>query len=141
PGDGPEIGCGKIRFLSDAAGDPLFDGLPDSVSVLHWHGDTVDLPAGVSPLASSEQYPNQAFRLGHLAWGMQFHLEITAAAVDRFCATFEQDVAAGGGAETIRTTTSTALTELEPVRRIVLSRFAALAASELDISDRLGSMG
>jgi GMP synthase-like glutamine amidotransferase len=46
--------------------------------VLHWHGDTFDLPRGCMPLASTALCRNQAFRLGWRSFGLQFHCELTA---------------------------------------------------------------
>jgi len=45
--------------------------------VLHWHGDTFDLPAGAVHLAASDLYPNQAFAWGRTGLALQFHLEAT----------------------------------------------------------------
>lgn len=132
PGDGLEIGWGPVWLTADTAEDPLFEGLSGSISVLHWHGDTVDLPAGSILLASSDQYPNQAFRLGPVAWGLQFHLEVTAEAVDHFCVTFEHEAQAAGGVDSIRAATPHALAELGSVRGTIFDRFASLAASHLD---------
>ena len=53
-------------------------GLEDRFVSLQWHGDTFDLPAGAVRLASSPLIPNQAFRAGKRAYGVQFHLEVTA---------------------------------------------------------------
>jgi len=37
--------------------------------VLHWHGETFDLPPETVHLASSALCRNQAFRAGNSAWG------------------------------------------------------------------------
>lgn len=129
PGDGLEIGWGPVRLTADTAKDPLFEGLSGSISVLHWHGDTVDLPVGSILLASSDQYPNQAFRLSPVAWGLQFHLEVTAEAVDHFCVTFRHEAQAAGGIDSIRAATPQALAEIGPVRSAIFDRFASLACS------------
>jgi GMP synthase (glutamine-hydrolysing) len=44
--------------------------------VLHWHGDTFDLPDGVELLASSGLYKNQAFSRGTNILALQFHPEM-----------------------------------------------------------------
>jgi GMP synthase (glutamine-hydrolysing) len=49
--------------------------------MLHWHGDTFDLPTGATLLASTPLCPNQGFRIG-AAYGLQFHCEIDADTVD-----------------------------------------------------------
>lgn len=50
---------------------------PPRMNVLHWHGDTFDLPTGAMRLAESEACPNQAFQIGRTTIGIQFHLEVT----------------------------------------------------------------
>ena len=49
-----EIGQGTVMLTPSAASDPLFQGLPEVIEALHWHGETFDLPAGAVHLASSE---------------------------------------------------------------------------------------
>lgn len=44
--------------------------------LLHWHGDTFDLPEGVTLLASTDLYPNQAFARGPNILALQFHPEM-----------------------------------------------------------------
>jgi GMP synthase-like glutamine amidotransferase len=67
-------------------------GLPDRISVLHWHGDTFDLPAGAVRLAESDACTNQAFRIGRRTFGLQFHVE-TDAEIARRWATEDSDFA------------------------------------------------
>ncbi len=53
--------------------------------VLHWHGDTFELPAQAEPLASSDVYPNQAFRVGKkCSIGLQFHPEVAADGLEKW---------------------------------------------------------
>jgi GMP synthase-like glutamine amidotransferase len=47
----------------------------DKAAIAEWHGDTFDLPEGAVLLASSKEYPHQAFRFGSCAYGLQFHVE------------------------------------------------------------------
>lgn len=48
----------------------------ENTEVLHWHGDTFDLPPHATLLASSAIYPNQAFSIRNNILALQFHLEI-----------------------------------------------------------------
>lgn len=82
PGPGKEIGvsglelteAGKRSCLAPLAGQP----------VLHWHGDTFDLPEGAELLASTAQYENQAFSLGRNALALQFHPEVDSSRFERW---------------------------------------------------------
>lgn len=80
--DGPEIGAQLVAKRTAAADDPLFSTLPITPDVLQWHFDEVHLlPPGAVQLASSPACEHQAFRLGRLAWGLQFHIETDAGIV------------------------------------------------------------
>lgn len=52
--------------------------------VLHWHGDTFDLPPQATLLASSELYPNQAFAVGSQILALQFHLEVLSSSLEKW---------------------------------------------------------
>jgi GMP synthase-like glutamine amidotransferase len=77
--DGPEIGAYLTAKRDAAMSDPLFADLPMTPDVMQYHYDTVTtLPQGAVLLLSSMGYPNQAWRQGPAAWGMQFHVEASA---------------------------------------------------------------
>jgi GMP synthase (glutamine-hydrolysing) len=75
-----EVGFGEVR-LRGRAHEPALAGLHERLLVLHWHGDTFDLPAGAVRLAESDVCANQAFRIGRRAYGLQFHVETDADSV------------------------------------------------------------
>ena len=79
PGPEPEVGLMTVELTDEAAADPVFAGVPPSLLTLQWHGDTFDLPDGAVPLAGSAAFPNQAFRWGRVAYGVQFHVEVSSA--------------------------------------------------------------
>ncbi|NUO56515.1 MAG: type 1 glutamine amidotransferase [Hamadaea sp.] len=73
---GPEIGPGLVARRDAAERDPLWAPVPFVPDVLQYHYDEItELPLGATLLATSSRYPHQAFRLGDLAWGTQFHFE------------------------------------------------------------------
>ena len=53
-------------------------------SMLHWHGETFDLPDNALLLASSEKYPNQAFSYGKNVLALQFHPEVTQHGMEKW---------------------------------------------------------
>lgn len=75
---GPEVGVLLVAKRDSSANDPLFADLPFTPDVLQFHSDEVHLlPPGAQHLAASPKYPNQAFRVGSCAYGLQFHIETT----------------------------------------------------------------
>jgi GMP synthase-like glutamine amidotransferase len=75
PGSAKEIGWFPVERTIGS--HPLFDGLPDSFTPFHWHGETFDLPHGAKLLAKSEITETQAFAVGQCVLGLQFHTEAT----------------------------------------------------------------
>jgi GMP synthase (glutamine-hydrolysing) len=73
PGKAKEIGFAPLT-LSEAGAASCLRHL-EGASVLHWHGDTFDLPAGALLLASTDITPHQAFAAGRHAVAFQFHPE------------------------------------------------------------------
>lgn len=126
PAEHPEIGWGTVRVEPGASGDPLFDGITGELAVLHWHEDTFDLPAGAVHLASSNACPSQAFRAGPSAWGLQFHLEVDRAAVERFVASFGHET---DDPEALLAATDAQLARSASERDRILGRFAATCAA------------
>jgi GMP synthase-like glutamine amidotransferase len=75
----PEFGSTEVALRQEAAGDPLFAGLPARPRAIENHVDAItELPPGAVWLASSADCPYQAFRVGEAAWGVQFHPEADA---------------------------------------------------------------
>jgi GMP synthase (glutamine-hydrolysing) len=76
-GPKPEVGVHPVFLTDSGRNDPVFSTVPPKFSVLQWHADGFDLPRGAVLLAGSLAYPNQAFRWGAHAYGIQFHLEVS----------------------------------------------------------------
>jgi GMP synthase (glutamine-hydrolysing) len=76
-GPAPEVGVLPVEITAAASSDPVLGVLGREFLALQWHGDTFAVPAGAVRLAGSSAYPNQAFRFGEAAYGVQFHVEVT----------------------------------------------------------------
>mgnify|MGYP006304955293 CR=1 FL=1 len=70
-----EIGWFPIKWTDKAM--QIFRFSDPKQHVLHWHGDTYDLPSGADHLASSECCEQQAFLYNRQALALQFHMEAT----------------------------------------------------------------
>ena len=80
----PEVGILPVHLTAEAQTDAVFSGLPQDFLTFQWHGETFDLPEGAVLLATSPDYPNQAFRWKKKAYGVQFHVEVTAGLVKQW---------------------------------------------------------
>ncbi|AQR73528.1 glutamine amidotransferase [Sphingomonas sp. LM7] len=101
PGPAKEIGFAPISLTSEGAASPLGYVAPDQ-PVLHWHGDTFDLPEGATLLASTDAYANQAFAIGANVLALQFHLE-AGAGIERWLTGHAGEIASAGlDPETLR---------------------------------------
>ncbi|MEM1230219.1 MAG: glutamine amidotransferase [Pseudomonadota bacterium] len=83
PSGGQEIGLAPITLTAAGAGSCLAP-FADAPRTLHWHGDTFDLPAGATRLASTALCENQAFAFGPRVIGFQFHPEATGAGIEHW---------------------------------------------------------
>jgi GMP synthase (glutamine-hydrolysing) len=81
---GVEIGWKTIQAAGAVIPSWFMPLLKDDLKVLHWHGDTFDLPQGAQWLAKTDIYDSQAFRIGKHALALQFHPEVTAEGLERW---------------------------------------------------------
>ncbi len=90
-----EIGWFTVDMTPQGLRDLLFRGLGPVLSVFQWHEDAFALPEGSVLLATGRPCPNQAFRVGGHAYGLQFHLEVATETAMRWSEsalpTFEAD--------------------------------------------------
>jgi len=77
---GIEAGLSTIRPTPAADGDPLMDALPaGGYPGPQGHHDSItELPPGAVLLATGDIYQHQVYRLGDVAWAVQYHPEVTA---------------------------------------------------------------
>ncbi len=84
PSSAKEIGFAPVTLTAEGRASCLAALDREASPVLHWHGDTFDLPAGAHRLAETGITPNQAFSLGQRVLGLQFHVEVDAAGFERW---------------------------------------------------------
>ena len=81
PARQPELGWYEVELTPDGERDPVFGPLAPRFTAFGWHRYEFALPRGGTPLATSAACL-QAFRLGDVAWAIQFHAEVTAEDAD-----------------------------------------------------------
>jgi GMP synthase (glutamine-hydrolysing) len=119
----PEIGWHSVELTPAAASDPLFARLPQRFCALQWHYYSFEVPEGATELARSP-VSSQAFRLGELAWGVQFHPEVTLAMVEGW---LEEPEEVDFDREALRRETHRRIQEWNAVGRELAASFVAYA--------------
>jgi GMP synthase (glutamine-hydrolysing) len=79
-----EIGWEPLRLTAAGAASPLRHLAPDLTSMLHWHGDTFDLPYGAELLASTPACRHQAYAIGKHGLAFQCHPEFDPARLEQW---------------------------------------------------------
>lgn len=126
-GSQKEIGWSPLELTATDAPNPLA-ALQD-VPVLHWHGDTFDLPEGCARLASTPICRNQAFSRGPNILGLQFHPEALAARFEHWLLGHASELAtAGVSPVTLRRDTALNGKTLEEAGNRVLTEWLARLA-------------
>lgn len=79
PDEYAEIGYYPIRATNE--GQALMDW---PQQVYQWHREGFSVPSDATLLAAGNEYPNQAYRYGENAYGVQFHSEVTTMMMHRW---------------------------------------------------------
>lgn len=77
-------GVHEIGYVEIAATGNGNGFMPETLAVYHWHNEGFDCPPGAELLASGPVFPNQAYRYGANAYGIQFHPEVTREVIERW---------------------------------------------------------
>lgn len=96
PGPAKEIGWIPLSLTEAGHASPLVHLGGGKTSMLHWHGDTFDLPDGATLLASTELCSHQAFSWGRNTLAFQCHPEARAAAMERWFIGHASELAGAG---------------------------------------------
>ncbi|AQV94244.1 glutamine amidotransferase [Cupriavidus necator] len=71
-----EIGWAPVSPTPAGQDSALVELAAARWEVLHWHGDTFDLPPGAQLLASTAAVQHQAYAIGNQVLALQFHPEV-----------------------------------------------------------------
>ncbi len=123
-----EVGFQPVHPTEAASDDALLSGFTDGDRVFQWHEDTFDLPEGATLLATGDDVPHQAFRVGDLAWGIQFHFEVDGAELEAWLdeadSLMDLEATWGKSSEDIRLEAKEHMAAHEERGREVFRRFA-----------------
>jgi len=121
-----EIGWGRVDLTPQGRESCLAPLGDPHARVLHWHGDTFDLPQGAVRLAANANYDNQAFRYAAHSLALQFHLEADARRLEEWFVGHASELAAAGLSVTqLRATTAAIATEVSQQAERVFNRWLA----------------
>jgi GMP synthase (glutamine-hydrolysing) len=84
PGKEKEIGWYGLELTAAGEQSALRYLDVKHCSMLHWHGETFDLPVGAALLASSEKCLHQAFSYGKNILALQFHPEVSQHVMEKW---------------------------------------------------------
>ena len=130
----PEVGMSVVRQVVP---DPIFASVPQPCICFQWHGaEVAALPPGARLLATSPGCAVQGFAVGHCAYGLQFHLELTDStaaewgSLPEYAAALEAVKGAGALAQ-LQSEVEANLAALRVTAAQVFSNFLAIAESSV----------
>ena len=71
-----ELGWDPLLLTAEGASSVIAPLAPEHTSMLHWHGDTFDLPTGARLLASTRHVAHQIYSWEHFVLAFQCHPEL-----------------------------------------------------------------
>jgi GMP synthase (glutamine-hydrolysing) len=125
-----ELGWKPLLLTEEGKTSAIASLAPEVTSLLHWHGDTFELPQRATLLASTLEAPHQIFEWGNRVLAFQCHPEIRASDIEAWLIGHACEIAGTPG------------TNVEQLRRDT-ARFAPALArqSRRAFNDWLTSVG
>jgi GMP synthase (glutamine-hydrolysing) len=125
----PEIGWFDVELTAEGQEDPLLGPLAPGFEAFEWHSYEVPLPPRAVALARTELCL-QAYRLGELAWGIQFHPEVSGADARAWiddCRSDEDAVRIGLDPDALRAETDAKIAAFNQLGRDLCARWLEVA--------------
>jgi GMP synthase-like glutamine amidotransferase len=136
----PEIGWYTIQLTGKGSHDSLLGSLPSEFDALEWHRYEFRPPPGAIRLAHSANCL-QAYRVGDMAWGIQFHAEVTLEDFESWLTDDQRRtdlVRLELEADELRKGTRVRIAHWNELGRALCERFLAVAATRSSRRFRLG---
>lgn len=116
-----------IGLLPDAIDDLLLAGMPRPFFGFEWHWYGFQAPPGATLLARNES-THQAFRVQNRAWGLQFHIEVTAATLAEWADAATDTIEEFGGRARFDKAVETFIDQSTVAAKQLAERFMVVAA-------------
>ena len=121
----PEIGWHQVEVTKEGKADPLLGPMAPSFEAFQWHSYEALPPESATLLARSPVCA-QAYRVGDLAWAIQFHAEVSAADAEAWIDDYRSDedaVRIGVDPEALRAETREKIGDWSRLGRELCGRF------------------
>jgi GMP synthase (glutamine-hydrolysing) len=121
----PEIGWYEVEITEEGRADPVIGPLAPRFTAFQWHSYEA-LPADGAAILARSPVCSQAYRLGEVAWGIQFHAEVSAADAQRWADDYRSDedaVRIGIDPDALRAETDERIDEWNRLGRELCGRF------------------
>jgi GMP synthase (glutamine-hydrolysing) len=92
-----ELGWAPLLLTEEGKRSVIAPLAAERTSMLHWHGDTFDLPAGATLLASTEHVAHQVYAWEGLALAFQCHPEVSYRDIEPWLVGHACEIAATSG--------------------------------------------
>jgi GMP synthase (glutamine-hydrolysing) len=126
----PEIGWYEVEVTAEGADDPVIGPLAPRFEAFEWHSYEFELPPSAAALAHSPVCL-QAYRVGPVAWGIQFHAEVSAADAENWIDDYRSDedaIRIELDSETLRAQTRERIEAWNELGQALCERFLAVAS-------------
>lgn len=121
----PEIGWHRVEVTEEGRADPLLGPMAPGFEAFQWHSYEALPPESATLLARSPVCA-QAYRVGEVAWAIQFHAEVSAADAEAWIDDYRSDedaVRIGVDPEALRTETREKIGDWSHLGRELCGRF------------------
>lgn len=86
-----EIGWHPVRKSDTATAEKWLAGLPQEMTLFHWHGETFSIPAGAEVILENDTCAHQAFAIGKTL-ALQCHVEMQAPMVSEWASLYADEI-------------------------------------------------